>query len=260
MLAVHMALRATALFLLGGMGLVASSVSCDEGRAKTDAVAQAVSSGVPPEVAVGIKRLTDVTFVLDRDLLSLSGAACRRLDRAEINKSLTGRLYGLSVKWSPEARDNHWIGMRIYLDLDARVAGRRTAADHVLQVLGVDPATVGGTSISSKAELAIRRSLEQSSHSDAGFKELRARIDVIERSIDELRAAENWKASADGSLPTLLGFEDLDLIQQVNGVDIHDLVGGCDVLAELDTEDQIDVRLLRDDRPLLLTYQLRSTE
>jgi len=91
--------------------------------------------------------------------------------------------------------------------------------------------------------------------------EIRSRLAALQRALSILESLRSWKPAIDGTLPALLGFEDLDVIEEVNGRPVKSLGEIFDELSKLGTRaDQIDVGLEREGAQVQLTYRIVDLE
>jgi hypothetical protein len=181
-----------------------------------------------------------------------------------MNGQVVFTYYGRKLKLSPEQVGDNWEGVRAYLDLDARIAHRQRAAQDVLTALDTRAEDHPGATPLDKARHAIdeylakiRADQERKTAPRPDAEDIRARLAAARRALSILQALDTWQPPLDGTLPALLGFEDLDVIEEVNGRPVKSFGEIVDELSKLGARaSQIEVEVQRDGRPVSLTYRI----
>jgi hypothetical protein len=224
----------------------------------------APAPGLPLEVSEKIRRIDSQRFELDRPLLALLARPVLGWQREHLNGQVVFTLYGRKLKLSPEHVGDHSEGVLAYLDLDARIAHRELMAQHILDALGTRAEDHPGALPMDKAIHAIDEQLarvkadqERQTDPPVALAEVGARLAALQKAISIRQSMKTWRPALDGTLPALLGFEELDVIEEVNGRPVKSLGEIFDELSKLGTRaTQIEAELERDGKPVHLTYRI----
>ena len=219
---------------------------------------------LPPDISEKIRRIDPQRFELQRPLLALIAKPAAEWHREYMNGQVVFTYYGRKLKLSPEQVGDDWEGVRAYLDLDARIAHRQQAAQDVLTALDTRAEDHPGSTPLDKARHAIDEHLakikadqERKTAPRPDADDIRARLAAAKRALSVLQSLHTWQPPLDGTLPALLGFKDLDVIEEVNGRPVKSLGEIVDELSKLgERASQIEVEVERDGRPVLLTYRI----
>jgi hypothetical protein len=218
----------------------------------------------PVEVSEKIRRIDSQHFELDRPLLALLARAALGWHREHLNGQVVFKLYGQTLKLSPERVGDHWEGVRAYLDLDARIARNELVAQHILSALGTRAEDHPGATPMDKAIHAIDEQLarvkadqERKTEPLVVPSEIRLRLAAVQKALWIRGSLKTWRPAVDGTLPALLGFEELDVIEEVNGAPVKSFGEIFDALSKLGTRaNQIELELERNGEPVQLTYRI----
>jgi hypothetical protein len=199
-------------------------------------------------------------FEIDRPLLGLLARPNFLEHREWLNGQVVFHYYGQKLKLSPQKAGDQWQGVQAYVDLDARIARNEVVARDILTVLDARPEAHPGATPLDKATHAIDRQLARVKNAQAHSVDpalVRPLLSAVRQALDALSSLKTWRPPLQGSLPELLGFEDLDLIQRVNGHSVRSFGEICDELSKLGTgAAQIEVELEREGEPVRLTYRI----
>jgi hypothetical protein len=259
-------------------GLAAASLGCGHEQAALPppsvAAAPAPPSSVTPnpvpppdlplEISEKIHRIDSQHFELERPLLALLARSAFGSHRRSLNGQVVFMYYGRKLKFSPEHVGDQWEGVRAYLDLDARIARNRLVAQHILTELGARAEDHPGATLLDQANHAIGEEIarlqadqERTTEPRMDPAEFRSRLAAAQRANYRLGSLQTWRPALDGTLPALLGFEELDVIEELNGRPVKSFGEIYDELSKLGAHThQIDVELERNGNPVQLTYRI----
>jgi hypothetical protein len=215
---------------------------------------------VPADVSAKIRHTGLHQFELDRPLLGLLARPRYLEHRDKLNGQIVFEYYGQKLKLSPERVGDRSVGVRAYTDLDARIARNEVVAREILNVLEQRPEAQAGATLLDKAEHAIDRRLARVKNAQQHSVDpalVRPLLSALHEAVEDLSSLKTWRPPLQGSLPELLGFEDLDVIERVNGHFVRSFGEIFDELSRLGTgAAHIEVELERQGEPVLLSYHI----
>ena len=240
--------------------LAAAPFGCGHGQSPSPPPQVAPLPRVPADVSAKVRRTGLHQFEIDRPLLGLLARPGYLEHRDQLNGQVVFEYYGQRFKLSPEHVGDQWQGVRAYTDLDARIARSQVVARDILTVLGQRPEDHPGATLLDKATHAIDRQLARVKRAQEHSVDpalVSPLLSAAREAIQDLSSLKTWRPPLEGSLPALLGFEELDLIERVNGRFVRSYGEIFDELSKLGTgAAHIEVELERQGEPVLLTYRI----